>query len=265
MPPKSDQEKCRLIAETLLPGETVHAVAQRRGVNTSQLFSCSRGASGSGSLAASLRQWWGRRCGLSAAEYAAAGSGTAGPRRFVPNRTVRSLFPPPERGSFKPTPLRASSNLLIFQASNIRTKTGVVRLRQRKGAGRDGKRPILGPSADARGSGRGRRRPAFCAVPTVRRAPKRMSRTGRLADRRGLEQLVRCDGLSVCRTHQPATASAGERASSADAKPSHASSRSCFSPSSRGAAIDLISPQSHSAAVRPRAQAASRDNRPSPA
>ena len=34
----SDEEKRRLVAETFMPGETVHAVAQRHGVNTSQLF-----------------------------------------------------------------------------------------------------------------------------------------------------------------------------------------------------------------------------------
>ena len=34
----SDEEKRRLVAETLVPDETVHAVAQRHGVNTSQLF-----------------------------------------------------------------------------------------------------------------------------------------------------------------------------------------------------------------------------------
>jgi transposase len=34
----SDEAKCRLVAETLVPGATVHAVAQRHGVNTSQLF-----------------------------------------------------------------------------------------------------------------------------------------------------------------------------------------------------------------------------------
>jgi transposase len=34
----SDEEKRRLVAETLMPGATVHAVAQRHGVNTSQLF-----------------------------------------------------------------------------------------------------------------------------------------------------------------------------------------------------------------------------------
>ena len=34
----SDDAKRRLVAETLVPGTTVHAVAQRHGVNTSQLF-----------------------------------------------------------------------------------------------------------------------------------------------------------------------------------------------------------------------------------
>ena len=34
----SDEEKRRLVAETLVPGATVQSVAQRHGVNTSQLF-----------------------------------------------------------------------------------------------------------------------------------------------------------------------------------------------------------------------------------
>jgi transposase len=34
----SDEAKRRLVAETLVPGATVHSVAQRHGVNTSQLF-----------------------------------------------------------------------------------------------------------------------------------------------------------------------------------------------------------------------------------
>jgi hypothetical protein len=36
------------------------------------------------------------------------------------NRTVQSRFTPPERKSFKPAPLRASSNLLNYRAFNIR-------------------------------------------------------------------------------------------------------------------------------------------------
>src|SRR5690349_23778454 len=34
----SEDDKRRLVAETLAPGETVHGVARRRGVSTSQLF-----------------------------------------------------------------------------------------------------------------------------------------------------------------------------------------------------------------------------------
>ena len=34
----SDEEKRRLVAETLVPGATVHGVARRHGLNTSQLF-----------------------------------------------------------------------------------------------------------------------------------------------------------------------------------------------------------------------------------
>jgi transposase len=34
----SDEDKRRLVAETLAPGETVHGVARRYGINTSQLF-----------------------------------------------------------------------------------------------------------------------------------------------------------------------------------------------------------------------------------
>jgi transposase len=34
----SEADKRRLVAETLAPGETVHGVARRYGINTSQLF-----------------------------------------------------------------------------------------------------------------------------------------------------------------------------------------------------------------------------------
>ena len=34
----SEEEKRQLVAETFMPGATVHAVAQRHGINTSQLF-----------------------------------------------------------------------------------------------------------------------------------------------------------------------------------------------------------------------------------
>ena len=39
----SDEAKRRLVAETLVAGATVHAVAQRHGVNTSQLFTWRKG------------------------------------------------------------------------------------------------------------------------------------------------------------------------------------------------------------------------------
>ena len=63
------------------------------------------------------------------------------------------------------TPFLASSNLLILRASNNRTETAVVRLRERKGLERDGKRPEMGFGAGARSSDKSPRRPAFCAVP----------------------------------------------------------------------------------------------------
>jgi hypothetical protein len=69
-------------------------------------------------------------------------------------RTFRSQPTSPVRGSFKPVPPLAPSNLLISQASNIRTKTAVVRLRQRKWPDRKGKRPEMGLSAGPRGSER---------------------------------------------------------------------------------------------------------------
>jgi hypothetical protein len=79
-------------------------------------------------------------------------------------KTFRLSLTPPKRGSFEPTSLVASRNLLICPASDIRTKTGVVRLQQRTPAERDGKRPEMGLTAAARGSDERARRPAFCAI-----------------------------------------------------------------------------------------------------
>ena len=56
----------------------------------------------------------------------------------------RSLCTSPERRSFEPTPLRAPSKALICLPSDIRTKMGVVRLRQRKGTKRDRIWPKMG-------------------------------------------------------------------------------------------------------------------------
>jgi hypothetical protein len=77
----------------------------------------------------------------------------------------RSLFTPPKRESFKPARLRAPSNSLNYRASNIRTKTAVVRLRRRRGPERDQKRPKMGLSASPRGSDRWPRSLALCGVP----------------------------------------------------------------------------------------------------
>jgi hypothetical protein len=53
--------------------------------------------------------------------------------RRTPDRCdKRAIVTPPERAPFKPAPLGLSSNSLNFPAFNIRTKTGVVRLRRRK-------------------------------------------------------------------------------------------------------------------------------------
>jgi hypothetical protein len=100
----------------------------------------------------------------------------------VTNRTVRSRRTPPERAPFKPAPLRVSSNTLISRASNIRTKTAVVRLRQRERPEGDKKRPKIGLSAGLGGSDRAREMPAFCGVPAGSSAGKRMSPMGILAD-----------------------------------------------------------------------------------
>jgi hypothetical protein len=97
------------------------------------------------------------------------------------NQTVRSRCTPPERDSFKPDPLRASSNSLNYRASNIRTKMAVVRLFRRKGAERDEKRPEVGLSRGPGGSDNLPGMAAFCGFPLIR-SGKRMSRLARLAE-----------------------------------------------------------------------------------
>jgi hypothetical protein len=96
-----------------------------------------------------------------------------------PNRTVRSQFTPPERRFFKPDSLRAPSNPLNYRAFNIRTKMGVVRLCQRKGPERDGKRPKVGLS---RGPGGSDDLPGMATFCGLIRSGKRMSRLGILAE-----------------------------------------------------------------------------------
>jgi hypothetical protein len=82
-------------------------------------------------------------------------------------RIVRSLFSPPERSSFKPTPPWAPSNPLRWSDSDIRTKMAVVRLHQRRCAGREGKRPKGGLLAGPGGSDNWAGMAAFCGVPAA--------------------------------------------------------------------------------------------------
>jgi hypothetical protein len=98
------------------------------------------------------------------------------------NGVVRSLLTSPERGSFKPTRPRTSSNTLISQAFNNRTKMGVVRLYQRKGGERARKRLKIALPAGPRGSEECRKCPDSAGFRPARRAPKRMSRLARLAE-----------------------------------------------------------------------------------
>jgi hypothetical protein len=83
------------------------------------------------------------------------------------NRMVRSRFTLPGRKSFKPDLLRAPSNSLNYRASNIRTKTAVVRLHRRKSAERDEKRPELDPQAGRHGSDNLPGMAAVCGFPTA--------------------------------------------------------------------------------------------------
>jgi hypothetical protein len=95
------------------------------------------------------------------------------PEADTMNQTVRSRFTPPERDSFKPAPLRASSNSLNDLASNIRTKMAVVRLRQRKGPKRGRKWPKMGFGGCPRGSDKWPEKPTFCGFPTADQEPKK--------------------------------------------------------------------------------------------
>jgi hypothetical protein len=102
----------------------------------------------------------------------------------------RSPLTPPERSSFKPMHLWLRPNSLTFLTFNIRTKTGVVRLRRRKWAERDEKRPEMGLAAAARGSDKWPGMAAFCGIPTGDKRRKKMSRLDVLAEGAGFELLV---------------------------------------------------------------------------
>jgi hypothetical protein len=102
------------------------------------------------------------------------------------NRIVRSLFTPPERRSFKTRISRVSSNPLSYLDSDIRTKMGVVRLRRRKWAERDRKRPEVAPKAGPHGSDNSLGMAAFCGFPTADQERKKNVPNGRLGGGRGI-------------------------------------------------------------------------------
>jgi hypothetical protein len=118
------------------------------------------------------------------------------------NSIVRSRLSPPERSSFKPAPPRAPSNRLILRASNIRTKTGVVRLLQRKGPDRERK----GPERACRPVPVVRKNdweaPHSAPFRQLARAGKRTSRLGRLAERKRLEPSVHSSAIQTT-GHRP--------------------------------------------------------------
>jgi hypothetical protein len=121
----------------------------------------------------------------------AGNSGNRVTRGALSNRTVRSQPISPERGSFKPPRFLASANLLFLQAFDNRTKTGVVRSRQRKGPVRDGKQAEMGLAAATRVRTNGRRSPRSAGFRPLIRSGKRMSRLGVLAEGKGFEPSVR--------------------------------------------------------------------------
>ena len=82
--------------------------------------------------------------------------------------------------------MRASCKTLICLASDIRTKTDVVRLRQRNSAAeRDRKRPEVGPQAGPRGSDTLLEMAPFCAFPAGGWDPKKNVPNGCLGGGRG--------------------------------------------------------------------------------
>jgi hypothetical protein len=123
------------------------------------------------------------------------------------------VFTSPERRFFKPDPLRGSSNPLNSRASNIRTKTAVVRLRQRKWAERDEKRPEVGLSRGPGGSDNSPGMAAFCGVPTADQERKKNVPNGRLGGGRGIRTLgtiVASEALSPARRRLPCSTRAAE-------------------------------------------------------
>jgi hypothetical protein len=108
------------------------------------------------------------------------------------SQTVRSRFTPPERDSFKPAPLRASSNPLNYRAFNIRTKMAVVRLRQSRGSvasekvGRERRETAQnGPVGQSRWFGQTAGKARICAVPAPDERRKKNVPNGEIGGGRG--------------------------------------------------------------------------------
>jgi hypothetical protein len=114
------------------------------------------------------------------------GLAEASPDEMCPNRLVRSRPTSPQREFFKPAPLRAPSNTLIYLAFNIRTKTAVVRLRRRKWAERHGNGPKVAPRAGRRGSDNSPGMAAFCGLSGPMNAVKKNVPTGCLGGGGGI-------------------------------------------------------------------------------
>jgi hypothetical protein len=98
--------------------------------------------------------------------------------RIILNRSVRSEAAAPERPNFETRAGVAYRKLLNSLDSHNLTKTAVVQLRQRKGAGRDEKWPKMGPQACPRGSEEWPQKPAFCAIPAGDKRRKENVPTG---------------------------------------------------------------------------------------
>jgi hypothetical protein len=131
-------------------------------------------------------------------------------RPYVPNRTVRPRFTPPERSSFKPTPPSGASNLLIFQDSNNRTKMGVVRLPRRKWAEREENGPKWGYRGVLVVRTIYQEWPHSAGFRPLIRGGKRMSRLARLAEGSSLA------ANTLFQDRQPPTAPSSAATSASD-------------------------------------------------
>jgi hypothetical protein len=98
--------------------------------------------------------------------------------RITLNRSVRREAAAPERPNFETRAGIACLKLLTSLDLDNLTKTAVVQLRQRKGAGGDEKWPKMGLQAGPRGSEEWPQRRAFCAIPAGDKRRKKNVPTG---------------------------------------------------------------------------------------